>query len=79
MTQAAPMKYQYLVRAHRTIRSCKTAAQIECAIRYKDIVLRTLFPPDSPQYEHWDSYLMTILNTQALFICGLIKEVPDAN
>jgi len=66
--------YKYLMRVYKTIMSCNSAAQVECAIRYRDIVLKYLFSDNYEKYEHWETYFNTHLNTVALRVCGLIKE-----
>ena len=61
-----------LIRAKRTIRSCKTVAQLECAIKYKEIVMNYLFDGDEHAAERWERILMNCLNDKALEITGLI-------
>ena len=74
------IKYQYLIRALKTISACKSEAQIESAIIFKDVVLKTLFPnhmldfKDRLGYNHWEGYLMKELNLKAMAVCGLLDE-----
>jgi len=63
-----------LIRAKRTIKSANTPAQIECAIRYKDIVLKYLFEGDEHAIEKWDQVLLRHLDERAMIVCGLIEE-----
>jgi hypothetical protein len=66
-------KTQTLKRAYRTIDSCRTEAQIQCAIVYKDLCLKTLYPNDPDNYNKWDEKMLKRLNDKALVICGLIE------
>lgn len=63
-----------LMRAYRTIDSCKTEAQIQCAMIYKDLCLKTLYEDDPINYEKWDNKMIQRLNDRALVVCGLIEE-----
>jgi len=63
-----------LVRVYKTISSCKTAAQLECAIKYKDVVLDFLYGAYPQQRKNWDERCMRKLNAKALEITGLLED-----
>jgi hypothetical protein len=67
-------RLRMLVRAKKVITSCKTPAQIECAIKYKDIVLDYLFEGDEFAWKRWDDVLMLSLNERALIVTEVIDE-----
>jgi len=67
-------KFEMLVRVHRTIKSCLTPAQIECAMIYKDLALNDLYPNDQEKRTYWDEKLSVILNQRAMIITGVLDE-----
>jgi hypothetical protein len=68
-------RFKMIVRAWRTIKSCKTPAQIENAMVYKDLVLDTVYPDkNSLRRQKWNDKLLARLNAKALEVCGVVEE-----